>query len=468
MSITLYYKVSFVKPKTPLFSKSVTRIRTGPRDVLGPQHLPALAGPDFPSAGHAFRRAAGRDVARWCRQAPHRQWLTIGLATQATGRYEPAVLLNAILGALALLSLGLTLWQWLVARRFPLHQHIKAAKSFPAVTLLKPLKGRDQSTEACLRSWLTQAYPGPVQILFAVASTEDPVCSLVRKLVREFPKVDAELVVCGPLAGTNLKVSKLMQLEPLVKHELNGVSDADVLVPDDFLANVVPLLDDSRVGLVNCFYRLANATGPAMWWEAVAINSDFWSQVLQSQSLKPPDFALGAVMFTRRQQLREIGGFASLADCLADDYQLGRHIASQGYSIVLSPLVVECWSAPMGWKAVWKHQLRWARTIRVCQPLPYFFSILSNATLWPVLWLCSNPAKPVLLFAAICVSIRIVSAIDLQNRLTRKPAPSFYSLSVLLKDLLQIAIWLLAFLGNRIEWRGELMRLRADGTLARN
>jgi hypothetical protein len=60
----------------------------------------------------------------------------------------------------------------------------------------------------------------------------------------------------------------------------------------------------------------------------------------------------------------------------------------------LSPVVVECWSAPMDWKAVWKHQLRWARTIRVCQPAPYFFSILSNATLWPVLWLCFSPAKP--------------------------------------------------------------------------
>jgi ceramide glucosyltransferase len=355
-----------------------------------------------------------------------------------------------------------------VARRFSLHQHVTAGKSFPAVTLLKPLKGRDESTEACLRSWLAQVYPGPVQILFAVASAEDPVCPLVRDLLREFPKADAQLVVCGPFAGTNLKVSKLMQLESLVKHELNGVSDADVLVPGHFLANVVPLLEDSGVGLINCFYRLANPTGPAMWWEAVAINTDFWSQVLQSQSLKPLDFALGAVMLTRREQLREIGGFAALADCLADDYQLGRRVSSHGHGIVLSSVVVECWSAPMGWKAVWKHQLRWARTIRVCQPVPYFFSILSNATLWPALWFCLSPAKPVLLFAAICLLVRIVSAIDLQNRLTQKHAPMFYPLSVLLKDVLQVAIWLLAFLGNRIEWRGELMRLRADGTLERN
>jgi len=381
---------------------------------------------------------------------------------------NPAVLLNAILCCLALLSLILTLWQWLVARRFPLHKQLPIGKTFPAVTLLKPLKGCDESTEACLRSWLAQQYPGALQILFAVASAQDPVCELVRSLLREFPKIDAQLVVCGPLSGNNLKVSKLMQLEPQVKYEINGVSDADVRVPPEFLTNTAPSLEDSRVGLVNCFYRLENPGSSAMWWEAVAINSDFWSQVLQSKSLKPLNFALGAVMLTRRQQLREIGGFAALADCLADDYQLGRRIAEQGHEIVLSPVVVECWSAPMGWKAVWKHQLRWARTIRVCQPAPYFFSILSNATLWPVLWICFSPTKPVLMFAVTCALVRIVSAVDLQNRLTRRRAPVWYPIYVLLKDLLQVAIWLLAFLGNRIEWRGELMRLRADGTLVRN
>ena len=83
------------------------------------------------------------------------------------------------------------------------------------------------------------------------------------------------------------------------------VSDADVRVPPDFLANVVaPLasMTENRA-LVNCFYRLANPTTTAMQWEAVAINADFWSQVLQAASLKPLDFALGAVMLTRRKLL---------------------------------------------------------------------------------------------------------------------------------------------------------------------
>lgn len=142
--------------------------------------------------------------------------------------------LNVILSALTVMSLGLTLWQWLVAWRFPLHQRVPAGPLATGFTLLKPLKGHDDSTEQCLRSWFVQNCQEPVQILFGVASAADPVCALVQKLLLEFPKIDAQLVVCGPLKGANLKVSKLMQLEGLAKYEVLIVSDADVRVPKDF------------------------------------------------------------------------------------------------------------------------------------------------------------------------------------------------------------------------------------------
>ena len=398
------------------------------------------------------------------------------------------MIFNGILGNLALLSLALTVWQWLAARRFPLHQRVTDASFAPAVTLLKPLKGCDETTADCLRSWFAQDYAGQVQILFAVAKADDPVCELTRKLMAEFPERDAQLVVCNDRLGANAKVSKLVKLERLAKHEFFVISDADVRVPADFLANAVALLirpaatlspsdgerdrvrggDSLEVGLVNCFYQLAKPTTLAMRWEAVAINADFWSQVLQAQDLKPLDFALGAVMATRRKQLEEIGGFKALVDCLADDYQLGNRIARRGYRIAICPVVVECWSAPMGWAAAWRHQLRWARTIRACQPLPYFFSILSDATLWPLLWSAANPSLTVLAIAAVCLVLRVLAALDLQGRLTQNRRHWADWWLVLVKDLLQAVIWLLAFAGNRIEWRGERFRLHADGTLTRS
>jgi len=377
------------------------------------------------------------------------------------------VVSNAILGSLALLSLALMLWQWAAAWRFPLHRRAASRSPAPGVTLLKPLKGCDEATEECLESWFRQEFNGRVQILFGVASGEDPVCAIVRRLCAAHGQSDAQLVVCGPLAGENAKVSQLAQLEKLARHDTLVVSDADVSVPPDFLDNVVAPLKEANVGLVSCFYRVTDPTTLAMRWEAIAINADFWSQVLQSLSLKPMDFALGAVMATGRKQMDEIGGFGALVNSLADDYQLGNRIARRGYRLAVCPVVVECRSGAMGWKAVWNHQLRWARTIRVCQPLPYFFSILSNATLWPLLWLALKPAPAAGAVAGVCLLVRMAAAFDLERRLSRTGAHLVYVWLAPVKDALQVVIWLLSFLGNRIEWRGIRMRLRRDGTLAR-
>jgi ceramide glucosyltransferase len=162
--------------------------------------------------------------------------------------------------------------------------------------------------------------------------------------------------------------------------------------------------------------------------------------------------------------------------------------------IELSPVVVECWDKPMNFRAVWNHQLRWARTIRVSQPAPYFFSILSNATLWAALLALfgnlggfplvpdsllyngtlspriQNALSPLhvpwvlVAFAAILGS-RILIVASLQQRLTHERGARHDSWFVPMKDVLGVAIWAAAFLGNTIEWRGTKMRLTRAGKL---
>jgi ceramide glucosyltransferase len=372
---------------------------------------------------------------------------------------------DRVFAILAVLSFLLTLWRWIVSERFPLHRHAARPGALPGLTLLKPLKGCNAETRRCLRSWFAQEYPGPVQILCGVASAGDPVCAVVLELLAEFPAVDARLIVCGENLGVNGKVSTLRQLEPHIRHPLLMVSDADVEARPDFAANVAPLLGRPETGLVNCFYRLANPATAAMRWEAVGVNADFWSQVLQARSLAAADFALGAVMSLPATMLRQIGGFASLADYLADDYELGRGIARAGGRIDFSTEVVDCREPAAGWKEVWRHQLRWARTIRVCRPLPYFFSILGNSTVWPLLWLLPGNDRAAVPFFLAALLFRIASAARQQCRLTQSNAQLAFCWLASVKDLMDVVIWAAAFFGNRVEWRGERLRVLPGGKL---
>jgi ceramide glucosyltransferase len=195
--------------------------------------------------------------------------------------------------------------------------------------------------------------------------------------------------------------------------------------------------------------------------EAFAVNCDFWSEVLQARSLKPIDFALGAAMITTASQLKQAGGFEALAAFLADDYQLGNRIAKHG-EIIISPVIAECRSAPQTARDVWMHQLRWARTIRFCQPGPYFFSILNDATLWSLLWMIVMPrAWPISLAI---IAVRSVTAFFTERKLTGR----FDVVSLLLapiKDLLRAIIWALSLLGNTVVWRGRKYRVQRGGKL---
>jgi ceramide glucosyltransferase len=377
------------------------------------------------------------------------------------------MVIQALLGFLALLSLALILWQWWAGRHFPLHQRAPGKPPFPGITIFKPLKNCDAETKRCLRSWLTQDYPGPVQLLFGVASPTDPVIGVVRALQAEFPERNTQLVFCPESLGANAKVSTLIQLESHAIHPLCVISDADVWAPEDLLVNLLQPLQNPAVGLMSCFYALANPTTPAMHWEAVAINADFWSQVLQGQCLWPLDYALGAVMATTRRQLDAIGGLAALRDYLADDNRLGHLIAKKGAQMTLCPVVVECHSSPAGWVATLRHQLRWARTIRACQPLPYAFSLMGNATFWPLLWISISPSTVIIACAMFILAVRLSAARDLQKRLTRQNPWWRWGWMVWFKDLAQAALLIMAFTGNEVQWHQERYRIRHGGKLVR-
>ena len=99
-------------------------------------------------------------------------------------------------------------------------------------------------------------------------------------------------------------------------------------------------------------------------------------------------------------------------------------VAGSGKRIVICPVIVECRSATLPWKDVWLQQTRWARTIRVSQPIPYFFSKLSNATFWPLLWMGLDPGPRSFGFGAFCLVVRMIEAFYCERKMIGRPQAS--------------------------------------------
>jgi len=332
--------------------------------------------------------------------------------------------------------------------------------------VFKPLKGLDETTRECLESFLSQDYH-PFQVIFGVKNPDDPLLPFLQELQSSFPRPGIEIVICPDTLGLNPKVSTLRQLEPHALYDLLVIADADVKVGPDFLTRIAAALQEPKVGLVSCIYRAGPVQTLGAGLEALTISGDFIPSVATAFYVEGIRFALGATMGLYRQALAASGGFAALADFLADDYQLGWRVAQAGYRVRLLPYVVETLTPRMGLKEYLAHQMRWARTYRVCRPGGYLAYGITHALIFSgALFLASGLSPWALGLLGATLAVRGTLASFSQRRALKGSLPWPFFLLLPLKDLLSGIIWLLSFLGNRVTWGGRAYRVSREGKLA--
>jgi len=339
--------------------------------------------------------------------------------------------------------------------------------SHPGVTVLKPVRGVGADTRECLTSFLNQAY-APFQVLFGVADPQDRVIPLLKELQSSFPEVDVEILVCQANLGLNPKVSTLRQLEPQARYDYLVISDSDIKVGPDYLQQVVAALQEPGVGLVTCPYRAGKMRSLGAAFEALSISADFIPSVAVAYYVEGISFGLGATLALSRQVLAQSGGLAVLADYLADDYQLGNRVAQVGYQIRLLPYVVETHASEETFIGYLAHQLRWARTYRVCRPRGYFAYGITQVLIFALCtWLFSGLAPWALGVVLATIMVRGIVAYGSEHRLLQGQLPWPYLALVPLKDLLSFGLWLLSFMGDKVRWQGKLYRVKPSGELDR-
>jgi len=336
----------------------------------------------------------------------------------------------------------------------------------PGITVFKPVKGVVPDTRECLETFLRQSYPS-YQVLFGVADPGDPVLPLLKALEAAAPPGQVEVVLCPGDLGHNPKVSILRHLEPRARFDLLVVADGDVRVGPDFLARAAAALKEPGVGLVSCPYRAGRTETLGARLEALTISADFIPSVAAARTVEGIRFALGAAMAFTREALRRLGGFAALADYLADDYQLGRRVHQAGLGVRLLPYVVETVNPRMSFTDYFGHQLRWSRTYRVCRPGGYLAYGLTHALIFALaVWGASGLAPWALGLVGAALTVRTLVALFSERLCLRGslPAPAFLLLPV--KDLLSFVLWLLSFLGHEVAWQGRPFHLTREGLLA--
>lgn len=393
------------------------------------------------------------------------------LAAIATGFFSDgaeAGVLDAVRsdkdGALPLVLLagctGLLLLQWftsfLALWRLK-HPVERLSTSLPPVSLIRPCCGVDAYDEATLASSFRLDYP-KYEIIFCVASERDPAAALVRRLIALHPERPARLLVGDSTLTTNPKVNNLVKAVPRAKYEILCMTDANLLLPRDYLLRLVERFD-KETGMVS---SPAAGGNPENFWgsvEAAMLNSHQarWQYI---PDIAGQGFAQGKTLCFRKSVLLKGGGMKALGTEMAEDVASTKLVRRQGLRVRLPQAP---FFQPIGRKTfrqVWGRQLRWARIRRDGFPLIYLPEILLGIVpaLACILPLVVTGVIPAWFVAALTVLWYVPEVI--QCRVMGWPCALRDVLAMMVRDFLMPALWICGWFGRRIVWRGNVIETR--------
>jgi len=339
---------------------------------------------------------------------------------------------------------------------------VSTAGLFPSVTILKPLHGDEPGLFDNLATFCAQDYPGPVQIVFGVQDPADPAAAVVRRLMAAYPDRALDLVIDPRVHGQNGKVSNLVNMAARIRHAVVVLADSDMQAPPDYLRRVVAALQQPGVGLVTCLYH-GVPVGDRLWphLAALAIDTHFLPNVVMGLSLGLARPCFGSTIALRRATLDAIGGFEAFAGRLADDYAIGAAVRAAGHAVAIPPLTVghACPEASAG--ALWRHEVRWARTIRSVDPAGYAGSAVTHALPLALLGALAGGSGG-LVVAAAALACRIALCVRIERAFGLRSHPYWL---VPVRDALSFVVFAFSLFGAAVSWKGGEYRVTPDGTL---
>jgi ceramide glucosyltransferase len=357
-----------------------------------------------------------------------------------------------------------------------LHRRPGRPAEWPAVSVLKPLKGTEPGLAENLESLYRQDYPC-FEVIFAVADAADPAVAVAAEVARRHPAVPTRFALDVPARGWNPKVNNLVGAAALARHQLLLISDANVRADRTYLAETVACLLAERAHLVSNLFlgRRERTLGAAC--ENLHFASFVAPGVALADAARQP-CVVGKSMLFRRADLAAAGGFAAVADVLAEDYLLGALFARHGLRVRLAshPLAVHNEDRTLAEFVA--RQLRWAQMRFRIAPLAY----LCEPLLAPLplaaatAGLALLAGAPITFTAAAGVGLATLALkVLLLARLRRPEAPAAgasawrHGLRLAwiapLQDALILWTWLAAMFRDTVVWQGHRFRIGRGSTL---
>jgi ceramide glucosyltransferase len=333
----------------------------------------------------------------------------------------------------------------------------------PPISCLKPIRGLDEDAYENYASFCRQDYP-EYEIIFCVDS-DDPALPVLEKLIADFPERNIRLLFGSGRNAINDKVARLVRLVSEAQYELLVITDGDIRVGPDYLRAVAHPFRDPKVGGATTLYVSTEETSFVQELQSVGMISDFFAGILVAWQLDGIKFMFGQSIVTTRQRIAGFGGYEVIENRPADDLNVGRLVAAQGYEVKLLPYIVKTVADFQSLKDLFYKRVRWMTVMRLMRRRGHQGLIFTWGLIWALIAVAIHPTLPIAIgYLGSYIVLRVVLTWMIGIHGMRQKGLWSKMLLIPLWDAVAFMIWVASFGRSVIRWRGYDYYIR-DGIL---
>jgi ceramide glucosyltransferase len=335
---------------------------------------------------------------------------------------------------------------------------VPEGKTYPFVSILKPLKNMDDEIEKNLESLFVLDYPG-YEILLGVDAMGDPIVTVIKNLMARYPHIDARIIETGHNGIENPKIHKLALMEAEAGGSLFWANDSNIRAEKDTLKRLVNEYLTSGAKLIFSPIRAVGGRTMGSIIENAYINHFLSGNVISAWKMAKQQIIVGKSMLVERDTLARFGGFSYFKDYLAEDYMMGETYTQSKYPITSHFTWVTTVNQTTTVAGFFSRMERWAKLRFHLKPHFYVLEILLNPIMIALiaglqLWNTQGAAvfagSVLLKLALEYLNFFFINTRD-RKRLSIILALPF---CIVLKDLLLFAVYFTPFLSSTVRWRG--------------
>lgn len=329
----------------------------------------------------------------------------------------------------------------------------------PAVSVLKPLKGTEESLEANLRSFFEQDHPR-FEIVFATTSPEDAALPIARALAAEYPHVPTRFVISDPSYGLNPKVANLRGALSAARHELVLQSDANVRAGRDYLRRITSEITREDGALLSSLVVGVEERSLGAAMENLQLTAMIAPSCCFALHYFDVPCVIGKSMLFHKRDIERVGGLDSVKDVLAEDYLLGRAIQAAGRPVILSATTAENVNEEIPVERFVARHARWLKMRAVIHPPAFVADLFANPIGLALLAILASGFELPFVAAGLAIAMgKLLLDRHVVAHIRGSKMAWRHSFATPLKDLALLAIFPYAAISRSIEWRGVRLRM---------